>query len=220
MEYDYKFKIGIIGDCNVGKSSLIKREVYGDFSDIYYKTIAIEYYSKIKKMRDKVILLDIWELSGNPSYIELAKAYLTHVQGIILIYDVTNKESFKNITKWIKLIEEIRTNNITYMLLANKIDKKKDRVVKLTEGIKFSLKKKIVYFEVSALKNITMDFLNIITNYLIDDNCLDNSIEDGIIEDNIIEENKIASIDITKNKREQKKIKEKERVKWCNCCFM
>ena len=65
-----------------------------------------------------------------------------------------------------------------------------------------------------------MDFLNIITNYLIDDNCLDNSIEDGIIKDDIIEENKMASIDISKNKREQKKIKEKERVKWCNCCFM
>tara|TARA_A100001015_G_C15026844_1_gene730975 strand:- start:274 stop:909 length:636 start_codon:yes stop_codon:yes gene_type:complete len=211
MEYDYKFKVALVGDCRVGKTSLIKRYIHGNYSEQYNKTIAVAYYAKKFIINNKKIILDIWEVSGDPLYTTLIKGYLKNIQGVILVYDVTNKESFKNINKWINIIEEIKTDKITYLLLANKIDKKVERVINTDIGIRYSLKKKIVYLEVSALKNITMFFLNKLTEYLLQDNCIEYQYKKIKTSKNL---NTIANV-IEKNKK-----KKNDKVRWCDCSIL
>ena len=170
MEIDLTYKIAIIGDCRVGKTSIIHRSVYGDYSDKYIKTLAVGYCSKVFRMDNKNIKLNIWDLSGEYSYRTVVKAYLRHVHGIIFVYDVTNRESFKNIEDWLKLVNEIENKKTTKLLLANKIDKINNRNVGVDDGVKYAMKNNMIYLDVSAKNCNLMNFLKIFTEFIMDTN--------------------------------------------------
>ena len=212
MDYDYKFKVAILGDCFVGKSSLLYRDVYKDFSDIYQATMAVGFSSKIIKYENKKVKLNIWDLSGDDRFKMVLKTYLKHIDAIILVYDVTKMDTFNNIKKWIKFVETSQVNetkNMVYILLANKTDKE-NRVVDVDMGIQYALKNKMTYLDVSAKNGKTMNFLNMLAEILM--------------------EKKYNEIRLNKNKKDNKTVqkineflenelstnKEKE-VKWCSC---
>ncbi len=219
MEYDHTFKIAMLGDCMVGKSSLISREVYGDFVDKYEATIAVGFCSKKVVYYNKKIKLNVWDLSGDIRFRTVLKTYLKHVHAVIIVYDVTNINSFNNVKQWIELVKSVQTNKVNFVLLANKIDKKEKRVVNVDMGIRYALKNNMMYLDVSAKIGKTMKFLNMLTEVLMEKCCIEtkfnkscenikiNTMVQKINENLLIEE---------KNTNIEKK-KEMGHVKWCSC---
>ena len=173
MDYDYTFKIAMLGDCMVGKSSLISKEVYGDFIDKYEATIAVGFCSKKLVYYNKKIKLNVWDLSGDNRYINILKTYLKHVHAVIIVYDVTNINSFNNVKKWVELVKSVETNKVNLVLLANKIDKKEKRVVNVDMGIRYALKNNMMYLDVSAKIGKTMNFLSMLTEVLMEKCCIE-----------------------------------------------
>ena len=215
MDYDYKFKVAIVGDSCVGKSSLLYREVYNDFLNIYEPTVAVGFSSKNIKYNNNIVKLNVWDLSGDDRYRTVLKSYLKHVDLILLVYDVTNINSFNNIKEWVTFVESSQIINPIYILLANKIDCDK-RVVDVDIGIQYALKNKMIYLDVSAKTGKTMNFLNMISEVLMEkkynETSLNKNIKNNITVQKINEflENE-EMYDDNKNKNED------NGVRWCSC---
>src|SRR5437870_2332915 len=103
--YDYVFKIILIGDSGVGKSSILYRLSDDKFSDVT-STIGVDYKTKIMNIDNKNIKLMIWDTAGQERFRAITSSYYRNVHGAILVYDITNRESFNNLHKWITAIEQ------------------------------------------------------------------------------------------------------------------
>ena len=218
MEYERTFKIAMLGDCNVGKSSLISREVYGDYLELYQPTVAVGYSSKKLNYDNKKIKLNVWDLSGDNRFRTILKTYLKHVRAVIIVYDVTNINSFNNVKQWIELVKSVQTNNVNFVLLANKIDKKEKRVVNVDMGIRYALKNNMMYLDVSAKIGKTMNFLNMLTEVLMEKHCIEsnfnNSCKNVKINTMVQKNNEKLQIE---EKKSHIQIKKMGHVKWCSC---
>ena len=104
--FDECFKIAIIGDSKVGKSCLIQKIQNDSFHENYEPTMGFEFKTISTKIKDKVLKFQIWDTSGNHLYQEVTKGILKDCSLIILVYDITNKQSFQNIDSWLKEEEE------------------------------------------------------------------------------------------------------------------
>ena len=156
--YDYFLKIIIIGDSGVGKSNFLFRFIHGQFSKIYYPTIGIDYKSKIVVLpkSKKTIKLQFWDTAGEERYRSLNKLYFQRVQGIILMYDITRRESFEGLDSWTKLIYD-NVDYVPILLLGNKVDDAdNNRIVRVTEGQSYANDNGFLFYETSALngKNV------------------------------------------------------------------
>ena len=137
--FDYFLKIIIIGDTSVGKTNFLFRFIDGKFNQIYQPTIGIDYKSIIRvlpKTRKKV-KIQFWDTAGQERYKSLNKIYFQRVQGIILMYDITKRESFENLDSWRNLIFD-NVDNIPVALIGNKLDiADEKRIVEVEEGKSF-----------------------------------------------------------------------------------
>jgi len=160
-DYDYIFKILIIGESSVGKSSIVSK-----FADDYYNenlesspTIGVDLHVKIIEVDDKKIKMQIWEIGGNERFREIVSSYYRNCQGIVLMFDLTNKESFENLQMWINHIKENCNNEDEYcndipkILVGNKNDLKIQRSVSHEEAYDFSFVLNIPYIETSVYNN-------------------------------------------------------------------
>ena len=152
--YDYAFKIVIIGDSNVGKSCLLLRYTDDSFTANYLSTIAIDFKIKIINIDNKLIKLQIWDTAGQERFGAITKTYFKCASGIILIYDISNQCSFKNVINWIKMAE-VNEPNAIKILVGNKCDKP-DRVVTEEEGKELANKYNMKFFETSAKTNMNV----------------------------------------------------------------
>ena len=132
-KYDYIFKLIIIGDPNVGKTNFLVRFTEDSFTENHLTLLDVDYKIKIINLEGKFIKLQIWDTAGLNRSTMMTKNYYKSSHGIILIYDVTDKNSFKNIHNWIKQIEANTQTNACKVLVGNKCDKP-DRVVTEEEG--------------------------------------------------------------------------------------
>ena len=121
-QYDYLYKLIVIGDSETGKSSLSQRIAIDSFNPTHRRTIGVEFLSREIKISGKIIKLQIWDTAGEKRYITVTKSYYKDANGIILVYDVTNLNSFKNIKKSIKEIKDIVNKNAYIVLVGNKIE--------------------------------------------------------------------------------------------------
>lgn len=156
--FDYFLKIIIIGDTGVGKSNFLYRFVNGKFSQLYQPTIGIDYKSKIVVLpkTKQNVNLQFWDTAGQERYKSLNKLYFQRVQGIILMYDITKRESFESLDNWTKLIFD-NLDYIPIVLIGNKLDDaEKNRIVREEEGQSFADEHNFLFFEASALngKNV------------------------------------------------------------------
>ena len=149
--FDEKIKIMIIGEAKVGKTSLISKYCRNDFSGgVYLSTIGIDFQIKNLEMDSKKIRLQIWDTAGEERFRNIAKNYYQSSDGFLVVYDITNNESFETLDYW---IEEIKSNSqelSKMILVGNKCDKEKVRKVKKDDGKSYAKKKKIKFCEVSA----------------------------------------------------------------------
>lgn len=176
-DYDYLFKIIIIGDSSVGKSSIISKFVDNEYNDVFMSTIGVDLNVKFVKIDGKTIKLQLWEIAGHERFRNIVSAYYRNCQGIILTFDVTNKESFENIQNWIGLINKNNTeyNDIPEILVGNKNDLKSRRAISYEEASEYSCDLNIPYIECSAKNGENIhDVFDVITKAIKTNSCLQN----------------------------------------------
>ncbi|WBY58514.1 ras-related protein Rab-1B [Plasmodium yoelii yoelii] len=104
--YDSLFKILLIGDSGVGKSCLLLRFADDTYTDSYISTIGVDFKIKTIEIDDKIIKLQIWDTAGQERFRTITSSYYRGAQGIIIVYDVTDRDSFNNVKNWIIEIEK------------------------------------------------------------------------------------------------------------------
>ena len=152
MSYDFIFKFIIIGDSNVGKSSLMTRFIYDSMINDYESTVGVDFGSKMIDLNNKKIKLQIWDTAGQESYRSITRSYYKNTACCLIVFDITNKKSFENISRWVDELYIIKPNPIIKTLIGNKYDMKNDRKVTYTDAINLAIKNDMEYFETSAIK--------------------------------------------------------------------
>jgi len=149
-EFDYLFKVVLVGKSGVGKSGCLTRYYKNEFNNNTKTTIGVEFASKNILIDNSNIKVQIWDTAGQERYRAITSAYYRGGEGIILVYDITNRESFIDIERW-------RADAFSYndksnmLLLGNKKDLSHLRAVSTEEGKKYANEKSMLFCEVSAL---------------------------------------------------------------------
>ena len=164
-DYDFLFKIVLIGDSGVGKSNLLTRFTKNQFNLESKTTIGVEFATKTIIVDNRVIKAQIWDTAGQERYRALTSAYYRGAVGALLVYDITKYQSFTNIEKWLSELKDNAEPHIAVMLIGNKSDLKQLRAVEQKEAIAFAEKHGIAFIETSALdsSNVEQCFHKIIT---------------------------------------------------------
>ena len=126
-DYDHVFKLLLIGDAGVGKSSILLRYTDNTFDEHLQSTIGVDFKVKIANKDGKKIKLTIWDTAGQERFRTLTSAYYRGAQGIILTYDVTRRETFEALNVWLQEVDVYSPGggtNVVKLLVGNKIDKK------------------------------------------------------------------------------------------------
>merc|ERR1712226_1673506 len=137
-EYDYLFKLLLIGDSGVGKSCLLLRFADDSYLDSYISTIGVDFKIRTVEQDGKTIKLQIWDTAGQERFRTITSSYYRGAHGIIIVYDVTDQETFNNVRTWITEIEKYSSAGVCKILVGNKCDKEPQRQVSKEEGQEFA----------------------------------------------------------------------------------
>ena len=157
MSDEVILKFLILGDITVGKTTLLLKYIDNFTPEIYISTLGVDYKTKNIVFNGIKVSLQIWDTAGQERYKVITKSFVKGTDGIIFMYDITQKESFINIKKWIEETEGENPGEVKKIIVGNKIDKEEDRQV--TDEMKEKLSKEvdIDLIEVSAKKGIDVD---------------------------------------------------------------
>ncbi|CAG0885565.1 unnamed protein product [Cyprideis torosa] len=153
-EYDYLFKLLLIGDSGVGKSSLLLRFADDTFSDSYISTIGVDFKIRTIELDGKTIKLQIWDTAGQERFRTITSSYYRGAHGIIIVYDCTDQESFTNVRQWLEEIERYASENVNKLLVGSKCDLESKKVVDASMARELANELDIPFLETSA-KNAT-----------------------------------------------------------------
>ena len=156
-EYDFIFKVLLLGNSDVGKSSLILRYVDQVWSDTFVPTIGVDFKVKTLEIENKQIKMQIWDTAGQERFRNVISSYFRGSHGILLIYDITNRDSFKNLENWLIEIEKNASQNVLKILIGNKSDLVDDREIKTEEGQAFANRNGMKFIETSAKMNTNVN---------------------------------------------------------------
>lgn len=153
MEYDYLYKVILLGDSGVGKSNLRTRLCYNEFSENTRSTIGTEFSHKKFPVQNKIIKIQVWDTFFQRSHTSemFNMAYFRGALGAVVVYDICNKSSFTNITQWLKKIKAYIPRNICILMIGNKVDLLDQREVLISEAEAFASEYKLLFRETSAL---------------------------------------------------------------------
>jgi len=150
-EYDYLFKIVLIGDSGVGKSNLLSRFTRNEFNLESKSTIGVEFATKSIQAEGKTIKAQIWDTAGQERYRAITSAYYRGAVGALLVYDISKHGTFENVERWLKELRDHAEANIVVMLVGNKSDLRHLRAVETDEAMSFSEQHNLAFIETSAL---------------------------------------------------------------------
>ena len=156
-DVDYIFKILIIGDSSVGKSNLLLRFSDNVFHDTFLPTIGVDFKIRNVTVGDKSIKLNIWDTAGQERFKTITAAYYKGAHGIILVYDITDRESFSNLGNWLNEVRKHAGPAVTRLLVGNKCDREDDRKVTRQEGLDFAQANGMQFMETSAKTRVNVD---------------------------------------------------------------
>ncbi|BBN20587.1 Ras-related protein Rab-11A [Marchantia polymorpha subsp. ruderalis] len=164
-DYDYLFKVVLIGDSGVGKSNLLSRFTRNEFSLESKSTIGVEFATRSINVDSKLIKAQIWDTAGQERYRAITSAYYRGAVGALLVYDITRHVTFENVERWLKELKDHTDSNIVVMLVGNKSDLRHLRAVSTDDGQSFSEKESLFFMETSALEstNVENAFKQILT---------------------------------------------------------
>uniref|UniRef100_A0A0G4I0L8 Uncharacterized protein n=1 Tax=Chromera velia CCMP2878 TaxID=1169474 RepID=A0A0G4I0L8_9ALVE len=149
-DYDYLFKLLLIGDSGVGKSCLLLRFADDTYTDSYISTIGVDFKIRTIELDAKTVKLQIWDTAGQERFRTITSSYYRGAHGIIIVYDVTDRESFMNVRNWIAEIDKYATENVNKLLVGNKCDLASKKVVSYDEGKELADQLGIRFLETSA----------------------------------------------------------------------
>lgn len=156
QHFDYMFKILIIGNSSVGKTSFLFRYADDSFTSAFVSTVGIDFKVKTVIRREKRMKLQIWDTAGQERYRTITTAYYRGAMGFILMYDVTNEESFNSVQDWVTQIKTYSWDNAQVILVGNKSDMEAERVVTYDRGKQLADQLGLEFFETSAKENINV----------------------------------------------------------------
>jgi len=156
-EYDYLYKLLLIGDTGTGKSSLILRYVNCSFNDSYISTIGVDFKQKIIQLNGSLIKLQIWDTAGQERFRVITNSYYRGANGIIIVYDVTDLESFENAKKWLTEIDRYANEGTKKLIIGNKCDLIDSKAVEYSKAKEFADRLGIPLIEVSAKSAANVD---------------------------------------------------------------
>ena len=168
-EYDLLFKLILIGDSCVGKSNILLKYLKNQFNENSKTTIGVEFGTKNIIINNKRIKIQIWDTAGQERYRSITSAYYKGAKGALIVYDITRKNTFDNIDKWITDLKLNGDKNICIIILGNKSDLIDKREINKNDGIKKAEMYKTAFLETSALNgdNISKAFDELIEQIVI-----------------------------------------------------
>eukprot|EP00418_Pyrodinium_bahamense_P090029 CAMPEP_0179046918 /NCGR_PEP_ID=MMETSP0796-20121207/18933_1 /TAXON_ID=73915 /ORGANISM="Pyrodinium bahamense, Strain pbaha01" /LENGTH=235 /DNA_ID=CAMNT_0020743355 /DNA_START=63 /DNA_END=765 /DNA_ORIENTATION=+ len=149
-EYDYLFKLLLIGDSGVGKSCLLLRFADDTYTESFISTIGVDFKIRTLEQDGKRMKLQIWDTAGQERFRTITSSYYRGAQGIIIVYDVTDKESFNNVKTWTQEIEKYAADGVNKLLVGNKCDLSSKKVVSYDEAKELADSLGIQFMETSA----------------------------------------------------------------------
>lgn len=155
-DYDHLFKLLIIGDSGVGKSSLLLRFADNTFSGSYITTIGVDFKIRTVTVDGERVKLQIWDTAGQERFRTITSTYYRGTHGVIVVYDVTSGESFANVKRWLHEIEQ-NCEEVNKVLVGNKNDAPERKVVLTEDALRFAEQMGVQLFETSAKDNINVE---------------------------------------------------------------
>ena len=156
QDYEFIFKVLLIGNSNVGKSSLFLKFVDDIWNDTFVPTIGVDFKIKTFEIDTKKIKMQIWDTAGQERFKNIISSYYRGAHGILLLHDVTDKDSFKNLSNWLIEIEKNSSKNVIKVLIGNKTDLEDKRVISKNQGKDFADTYGLKFVETSVKKNINV----------------------------------------------------------------
>ena len=156
-DYDYLFKLIIIGDSYVGKTNIMSQYIKKEFNENSKSTIGVEFGNKIIKIDDKIIKAQIWDTAGQERYKSITSAYYKGAKGAFIVYDITSKVTFNSVDKWIQDLNLYGDKNLTLLLIGNKSDLEEKRQIKKEVGEEKAKSFGLGFIETSACTGENID---------------------------------------------------------------
>ncbi|KAG0484953.1 hypothetical protein HPP92_009032 [Vanilla planifolia] len=156
-DYDYLFKLVLIGDSGVGKSNLLSRFTRNEFNLESKSTIGVEFATRTLNVDGKIIKAQIWDTAGQERYRAITSAYYRGSVGALLVYDVTRRTSFENVERWLKELRQHTDPNIVVMLVGNKSDLRHLVTVSEDDGKALAERETLFFMETSALDSTNVE---------------------------------------------------------------
>lgn len=165
---DASMKVLLLGDSAVGKTCLVNRYIQDTFSQEFITTIGIDYRVKMLEADGKVCRLEIWDTAGQERFRAITKMYLHNVDGVLLVFDITNRESYDHVESWIRQMSEVTDSRCAKVLVGTHGDMASVRVVTTEEILELSRKRNMPYIETSAKAalNVGDAFSQLVENML------------------------------------------------------
>ncbi|XP_020592792.1 ras-related protein RABA4d-like [Phalaenopsis equestris] len=165
QKIDYVFKVVLIGDSAVGKSQLLARFSRNEFSLDSKATIGVEFQTRTITIDHKTIKAQIWDTAGQERYRAVTSAYYRGAVGAMLVYDMTKRQSFDHVVRWLDELRGHADKNIVVMLVGNKSDLRTLRAIPTEDAKEFAQRENLFFMETSALEstNVETAFLNVLT---------------------------------------------------------
>ena len=200
---NYKIKIIVVGDSGVGKTNLINRFATDKFDTNSKATIGVEFVYKTLKIGKEVIKVEVWDTAGQERYRSITSSYYKGARGAIIVYDITNDDSFHNVESWMNEVVKKGKKDIQFLLLGNKSDLVNDRLVSEEKGIEKARELNMRLFEASALDKTNV---NEAFNYLIKEIYLDVRREKMNNNNNLNDNINVRGIELNTNKISDRRI--------------
>jgi len=156
-EYDFLLKVVLIGDSGVGKSNILLRYTTNTFTSAQISTIGVDFATQAIQRGEEVVKLQIWDTAGQERFKTITSAYYRGAAAIVLVYDISKRESFDNLSKWLREIRDHASSDVVMLLMGSKSDLTKDRVISIDEGMQFAFDNGMDFIEVSASNGSNID---------------------------------------------------------------
>ncbi|AWP05793.1 putative ras-related protein Rab-3D-like isoform 3 [Scophthalmus maximus] len=156
QNFDYMFKLLIIGNSSVGKTSFLFRYADDSFTSAFVSTVGIDFKVKTVYRNDKRVKLQIWDTAGQERYRTITTAYYRGAMGFLLMYDITSQETFCAVQDWATQIKTYSWDNAQVVLVGNKLDLEEDRQVQTEDAQRLATELGFQFFEASAKDNVNV----------------------------------------------------------------
>jgi len=199
-----KYKLVFLGDQSVGKTSIITRFMYDTFDNTYQATIGIDFLSKTLWLQDRNVRLQLWDTAGQERFRSLIPSYIRDSSVAVIVYDIANRNSFLNTSKWLDDVRTERGQDVVVMLVGNKTDLNEKRQVPIEEGEAKAKEHNIMFIETSAKAGVNIK-------------ALFRKVAAALLDNNVIQPSKAANelIDVNLQPNSETKDQTQAGCGWC-----